>query len=460
MRVALYIASLGLAAACVQSPEVRSDRRSSAKADDGAADETDGTDADEDGDGDGGDEGGGLDVDLEELIDLFGDESLTYYNTGKAILDEHCVSCHGATPAVGAPTNFRLDVYDDIDVSGTKTVLNQVVIQVFLNTMPPASATPLPTAARDKLFAWILGGGAKGVEPVVPSLTFAAPATANAAPTGDTYTVQVSFQNAGATATWSLYYATTAGATSGGTLVAGSQAVATTSFAWDMSALPDDEYFLYGVLTVDGEDYTTTAAGSVLWDNPSDNNSPPTIELSGAWVGNDPGNRAVVLPEDITYAITDADVGDTHTVKLEYKIGAGGAWQEIANGHVHATTYAWNGPMAEGTDYYLRVTVTDSQGATDEDVSSAPFGIAAALYGFDVHVKPILADCIGGGCHDPGAGDWNDFAVASANADDIITRAVDGTDMSLESGGAQSGTPLSVGNKLIIKLWRWQGVAP
>ena len=56
------------------------------------------------------------------------------------LLADHCLLCHGYPAKRNAPTNFRLDVYDDNIVSGAHTEANRFVASVMNGKMPPAAA--------------------------------------------------------------------------------------------------------------------------------------------------------------------------------------------------------------------------------------------------------------------------------------------------------------------------------
>jgi hypothetical protein len=53
---------------------------------------------------------------------------------------DHCVLCHGSPPNRGAPSTFRLDVYDDQgNVAGAKSMSGWALSDVQSGRMPPAA---------------------------------------------------------------------------------------------------------------------------------------------------------------------------------------------------------------------------------------------------------------------------------------------------------------------------------
>ena len=62
----------------------------------------------------------------------------TYNKDVYPLFRDHCLVCHSSPPARGAPGNFRLDAYDDINgVSGANKYAGSAVGQVTIDKMPP-----------------------------------------------------------------------------------------------------------------------------------------------------------------------------------------------------------------------------------------------------------------------------------------------------------------------------------
>lgn len=79
----------------------------------------------------------------------------------RAILEEHCVSCHGNPPTEGAPLTFRLDKYDANEggdgVPGAFEQATRVRARTVLQrTMPPGGGVPL--TQRNLVDAWVRAG--------------------------------------------------------------------------------------------------------------------------------------------------------------------------------------------------------------------------------------------------------------------------------------------------------------
>jgi hypothetical protein len=66
----------------------------------------------------------------------------TYNHDIRPFLAEHCLLCHSSPPNRGAPSYFRLDVYDNVGtVSGAKSEADRILIRVGQNTMPPGASS-------------------------------------------------------------------------------------------------------------------------------------------------------------------------------------------------------------------------------------------------------------------------------------------------------------------------------
>lgn len=88
------------------------------------------------------------------------DGDATWTNGIGTILVEHCGSCHGSPSRAGAPSTFRLDVYDAQDgggVPGAKETASRVRARVVLQgTMPPDGN--LDAAETDAIDRWVRAG--------------------------------------------------------------------------------------------------------------------------------------------------------------------------------------------------------------------------------------------------------------------------------------------------------------
>ena len=68
----------------------------------------------------------------------------TYNKDVYPLLADHCLLCHSSPPNRGAPSTFRLDVYDDTTVgntfvAGAKSYGPTIVYDVQIGKMPPGA---------------------------------------------------------------------------------------------------------------------------------------------------------------------------------------------------------------------------------------------------------------------------------------------------------------------------------
>ncbi len=64
----------------------------------------------------------------------------TYQRDVYPLFSDHCLVCHGWPPDRGAPSTFRLDVYDDTDgVPGAYTYGSIALSDIEIRKMPPAA---------------------------------------------------------------------------------------------------------------------------------------------------------------------------------------------------------------------------------------------------------------------------------------------------------------------------------
>jgi hypothetical protein len=112
----------------------------------------------------------------------FGSDSSTsvalpaYSSDVKPILDGHCIKCHTLPPQNGAPTGFRLDVYDDAPGGqqplGAFTMLCLIksrAVDGVPSFMPPSGEPPLNADEKATLLGWADDGGIR--DPGDPPLT-------------------------------------------------------------------------------------------------------------------------------------------------------------------------------------------------------------------------------------------------------------------------------------------------
>jgi hypothetical protein len=71
---------------------------------------------------------------------VFVPDSPGYDEDVHPLLSDHCLLCHSHPSKRGAPDNFRLDVYDDIDgIPGAYTYAELVLSDSKSKRMPPAA---------------------------------------------------------------------------------------------------------------------------------------------------------------------------------------------------------------------------------------------------------------------------------------------------------------------------------
>jgi hypothetical protein len=64
----------------------------------------------------------------------------TYNRDIYPLFRDHCLLCHSSPPDRGARSNFRLDVYDDVNgVPGAKSYASLAAFKVSSGEMPPAA---------------------------------------------------------------------------------------------------------------------------------------------------------------------------------------------------------------------------------------------------------------------------------------------------------------------------------
>jgi hypothetical protein len=67
-------------------------------------------------------------------------EHPTFQRDVYPLFSDHCLLCHGSPPNRGAPSTFRLDVYDDTDgVLGANTYGEVALYDIEKGKMPPAA---------------------------------------------------------------------------------------------------------------------------------------------------------------------------------------------------------------------------------------------------------------------------------------------------------------------------------
>jgi M6 family metalloprotease-like protein len=143
------------------------------------------------------------------------------------------------------------------------------------------------------------------------------------------------------------------------------------SYPWDVSGLSDGSNYLVRITATD-----TTARSDVdvsdatfTIDNPDHPNVTVTYPNGGETLSDS---------VTITWSASDPDPGETGLllVNLDYSDTAGGAWSPIDADQANDGAYSWDmSGLPDGTDYLVRVTVTDTTERSDSDSSDAVFTI-------------------------------------------------------------------------------------
>lgn len=73
-------------------------------------------------------------------------------------MEDHCVLCHGSPPNRGAPSSFRLDLYDvpNSDVLGARAMRASIKADVLSGKMPPGGG--LGPNGKKMIELWVNNG--------------------------------------------------------------------------------------------------------------------------------------------------------------------------------------------------------------------------------------------------------------------------------------------------------------
>ncbi|MFC1682883.1 Ser-Thr-rich GPI-anchored membrane family protein [Candidatus Zixiibacteriota bacterium] len=143
------------------------------------------------------------------------------------------------------------------------------------------------------------------------------------------------------------------------------------SYEWDITELPDGFNYQIMITAVDttGRDATDYSDTYFRIYHPDS----PVVDLSHPL-----GGEALGVSTNITWVASDADIGETSLllVDLEYSPDDGVNWQTISQNHTNSGSYLWDLYEVEsGTEYLVRITVTDTVGLFDTDSSDSTFTI-------------------------------------------------------------------------------------
>jgi parallel beta-helix repeat protein len=141
-------------------------------------------------------------------------------------------------------------------------------------------------------------------------------------------------------------------------------------YAWDTTPRDDGTQYMIKLQAYDGT-YTSWDTSDAVFTiyNPD----PPQVTVTYP-----NGGELLLDSTDITWTATDPDVGDSTilSVDLEYSPDAGSTWTYIDSNQANDGVYGWSVfDLDDGTEYLIRIAVTDTSGLFDEDTSDAVFEI-------------------------------------------------------------------------------------
>lgn len=92
-----------------------------------------------------------------DLIEAPKNETITYTNFAKAIIDNNCIVCHGATPSNGAP--MSLVTYNNVrNAVLNRGLLDRISRTQGANGMMPLGGSRLPQTTIDAMTKWQTDG--------------------------------------------------------------------------------------------------------------------------------------------------------------------------------------------------------------------------------------------------------------------------------------------------------------
>jgi hypothetical protein len=143
------------------------------------------------------------------------------------------------------------------------------------------------------------------------------------------------------------------------------------SYFWDMSEVPDSYNHLIRLTARDtvGNRRSDISDAVFIKYNPD----PPEVTVTHPNGGETVGDSVTLV-----WTATDSDPGETSllAVDLDYSPDAGATWLAIDSDQANNGFYFWDiFGLVDSTSYLIRVTVTDTSGLSDFDVSDAVFTI-------------------------------------------------------------------------------------
>lgn len=320
------------------------------------------------------------------------------WNDVKPILAANCVRCH-TTGIGGAPTQFRLDRYEDslideLSVRGAKTMAPFIVARaVEAGTMPPIGPE-LSARQRDILAAWAAAGAPRG-EPAQGRHAALVTGTIGAVDADGRVAIRVVLQDRD-------HEALEGELRAGDIVITDQLHTGAQTIVWDTGVVAPGSYAIS--VTVLGDDPRAELAPA------STNNMTPLGEVVVSHDNTAPTVRFDSPTPDLLYAdgenataiidVSDPDLGDALTLDLVAVRGrktvvlAAGLHPARGLGTIPFTTT----DLEEGPSWRLQATVFDG---TNRRAVLSPVFVVSHSQTSETYasVKPVL-DAVCAGCHD------------------------------------------------------------
>jgi hypothetical protein len=161
--------------------------------------------------------------------------------------------------------------------------------------------------------------------------------------------------------------------------------------------------------------------------------TPPAVSLTtlngGQTIAGNGATRA------ITWSASDANFGSS-PIGIEYSANSGASWTSIASNLANSGTYNWTVSVADGTQYRLRITATDSVGNSATAASASDFTITSSAPNL---TQTVASPIVNAGASNVTFGGACDLSTSMGGSTNIT---VGGTDTATIpcNGTAPSGT--------------------
>ncbi|WP_445455275.1 hypothetical protein [Flavobacterium sp. HNIBRBA15423] len=92
-----------------------------------------------------------------DLIEVTNEETITYTNYVKNVIDTNCIVCHGTTPSNGAPMSLTTYAFVK-DAVLNRGLLSRISREQGAQGMMPNGGTRLPQTTIDAIIKWQTDG--------------------------------------------------------------------------------------------------------------------------------------------------------------------------------------------------------------------------------------------------------------------------------------------------------------